>query len=137
MTPAVIDTNVVISALLFGGRPGLLVPLWKTGQIRPMACKEIIDEYIRVFAYPRFALSEEEINFLVYNEILPYFDIITIKAGRGIIKEDPSDDKFIHCAQAGNADIIISGDDHLTRLKQYHGIRILTPVQVLHEQDLT
>lgn len=136
MIRAVIDTNVVVSALLFGGKPGLLVPLWKTGQIQPMACKEIIDEYISVFTYPKFALSEEEINFLVYNEILPHFDIITIKAGRAIIKEDPSDDKFIHCAEAGNADIVISGDDHLIHLRQYHGVRILTPVQVLQEQEM-
>lgn len=53
--------------------PGLLVPLWKTGKIQPLACKEIVDEYIKVFAYPQFALSEEEIDYLVYNGILPCF----------------------------------------------------------------
>lgn len=129
----VIDTNVIISALLFGGRPGQLIPLWQAARIRPLAGKEIIDEYIRVLAYPKFSLSEDDINFLVFNEILPYFDIITIKPDHVIIGKDPSDDKFIHCAEAGNANVIISGDDHLAHLKQYHEIRILTPVEFLQE----
>ena len=48
-----------------------------------------------------------------------------------IIKKDPDDDKFIQCAEAGNANIIISGDSHLLALKSYHGITILTPTQFL------
>ena len=128
----VIDTNVVVSALLFGGVPGELIPLWKIGRIQPVASKEIIDEYLRVLAYPKFKLSEEEINFLLYHEILPYFEVVRPKPGRVVIREDPSDDKFIHCAQAGKAEIIISGDQHLIGLNSYSNFRILTPyLQVL------
>ena len=61
----VIDTNVLISAFLFGGDPGELIPLWKSGRIHPLASKGIIDEYLRVLAYPKFSLSPEEINFIV------------------------------------------------------------------------
>ena len=82
--PVVIDTNVVVSALLFGGEPGELIPLWKAGGIRPKASKEIIEEYIRVLAYPKFNLSKEEINFLLYHEILPYFDVVRVKSGHVI-----------------------------------------------------
>ena len=57
----VIDTNVVVSALLFGGTPGELIPLWKSGRIKPLASAEIIDEYIRVLAYPKFKLSTETV----------------------------------------------------------------------------
>jgi predicted nucleic acid-binding protein len=48
-----------------------------------------------------------------------------------IIRDDPSDDKFIRCAKAGKASIIISGDQHLLRLKSYGKIKILTPTQFL------
>ena len=127
----VIDTNVVVSALLFGGAPGELIPLWKAGNIQPKASKEIIEEYIRVLAYPKFNLSEDEINFLLYHEILPYFEVVRVSRGRVIIRHDPSDDKFIRCAKSGKASIIISGDQHLLRLKSYGKIKILTPSQFL------
>ena len=125
----VIDTNVTVFSVLFGGIPGELIPLWKSARIMPLASKEIIDEYIKVLTYPKFELSEAEINYIIYNEILPHFDIINIKHSPIIIKDDPSDDKFIHCAKAGKAGVIISGDQHLLSLKTYQKIKILTPAR--------
>jgi putative PIN family toxin of toxin-antitoxin system len=133
ITRLVIDTNVVVSALLFGGVPGKLVPLWKSGRIRALASKEMIEEYLRVLTYPKFELSEEEINYLLYQEILPYFEIVWTKPGPVIVEEDPSDDMFIRCADAGKANTIISGDQHLLDLKSYGKIKILTPSQFLKQ----
>jgi putative PIN family toxin of toxin-antitoxin system len=133
ITRVVIDTNVVVSALLFGGVPGKLVPLWKTGRIRVLASKEMIEEYLRVLAYPKFELSEEEINYLLYQESLRYFEIVRTKPGPAIAEEDPSDDMFIRCAEAGKANTIISGDQHLLDLKSYGKIKILTPSQFLKD----
>jgi putative PIN family toxin of toxin-antitoxin system len=129
----VIDTNVVISALLFGGAPGKLIDSWQHGIIKPAASKEIIDEYLRVLTYPKFKLSEEEINYLLYREIIPYFDVIDAPPGPRIIKKDPEDDKFIRCASAANAKNIISGDRHLLELKEYRKIKILTPAEFIKE----
>ena len=133
ITLCVIDTNVVISAILFGGGPGKLIDLWKKGQITPLITEEIMAEYIRVLAYPKFKLSEEEINYIIRQEILPFFKVVKSKPGPSIIKKDPDDDKFIQCAEVGNAQIIISGDRHLLALKSHHGIKILTPSQILDE----
>ena len=127
----VIDTNVVISAFLFGGEPGQLIPLWKSGRINPLASKEIVDEYLRVLTYPKFGLAAEEIDFVLYQEILPHFEIVRAKPGPVIVRDDPTDDKFIRCAEAGKAKIIVSGDQHLLRLKQYRTIKVLTPAQFL------
>ncbi len=129
----VIDTNVIISAILFGGIPGELISLWKSGHIQPLTSKDIIDEYIKVLTYQKFKLSEKEINYILYNEILPYFEVITLKPGQAIIQEDPSDDKFLHCANAGRASVIISGDQHLINLKSYGKIKILTLSQFLEK----
>ena len=129
----VIDTNVVISAILFGGTPGRLIDLWKTRRIVPIIGEEIMTEYIRVLAYPKFMLSEEEINYIIQQEILPFFKVVKSVSGPAIIIKDPDDDKFIQCAQAGNAKIIISGDRHLLALKSHHNIKILTPIQFLQK----
>ena len=127
----VIDTNVLISALLFGGTPGKLISLWQKRAIKPIASKEIIDEYLRVLTYPRFKLEESEINYLIYREILPYLDIIEAPSEKRIITKDSADDKFIHCALAGNASHIITGDQHLRTLKVYQGIQIISTSEFL------
>ena len=131
----VIDTNVIVSALLFGGTPGKLIQLWKTGQIQPLISKEITEEYLQVLAYPKFNLSENEIGFLLNHEILPYFKAVKTKPGhwKTTIEDDPSDDMFIRCAVSGMCRIIISGDRHLLDLKRYDKIRILSVSLFLKE----
>ena len=135
MIRIVIDTNVLISGLLFGGIPGKLIQLWKNKRILPLVSKEILSEYLKVLAYPKFKLSEEEINYILYQEILPYFEVIPVKQRPVIIKTDPSDDKFIRCAQSGRAKVIISGDQHLLSLTTYKAIKILSPSQFLEEYN--
>jgi len=133
--PVVIDTNVIVSALLFGGKPGELIRFWKTGQIQPLISKEISEEYLRFLAYPKFNLSEKEIGFLFNHEILPYFKAVKIKPGRWktTVEDDPSDDMFIRCAVSGMCKIIISGDRHFLNLKTYDKIRILSVSLFLKE----
>lgn len=114
----VIDTNVIVSALLFGGLPGNLIPLWKDGTIQPLCSKDIMDEYLMVFTYPKFKLTEKEINFILFHEILPWFHIVTVQDGRHFIQNDPKDDMFIWCAMEGKANVIISGDEHLLNFKE-------------------
>ena len=127
----VVDTNVLISALLFGGKPEELISFWLRGKINPLASKEIMDEYLRVLTYPKFKLSEEEINYLLYSEILPYFDVIDVPPRSRIINTDPEVDKFISCASAGRARYIISGDQHLLSIRSFQKIKILTPADFL------
>ena len=129
MKRVVIDTNVVVSGLLFGGKPGEIVALWKKRKIKPLSSGEIIQEYLRVLAYPRFQLTEAEIDFILTQEILPLFQVIDVKEGKSFIRQDPSDDKFIWCALAGKAECIISGDLHLLGFKA-------SPIPILSVQAL-
>jgi putative PIN family toxin of toxin-antitoxin system len=64
---------------------------------------------------------------------LSYFKEVVIKNKEFIVKKDPSDDKFLHCATAGNAGFIITGDKHLMDLGSYGSIKIIPPVQMLKE----
>jgi uncharacterized protein len=58
----VLDTNVIVSALLFGGLPGRLRPLWRERFIQPFVSQAIIDEYLRVLAYPKFQLTRGKLR---------------------------------------------------------------------------
>ena len=131
--PLVIDTNVLVSALLFGGTPGKLLPLWQKGRIRPFLSKEIIAEFIRVLAYPKFELTQNEINYLLYVEVLPYFEVTSDPNGPVIVEKDPQDDMFLKCAAAAGAVAVISGDHHLLSMQHYQNIPILSPARFLQK----
>ena len=128
----VIDTNVIVSALLFGGKPGRLVTYWKEERIRPYTSAAIVEELLRVLSYPKFDFASKEIEYLLYSEVLPFFEITTVKSGSTIITNDPADDIFLHCAEAAGAEAAISGDRHLLSMKSHRGIPILTPGQFLN-----
>lgn len=128
---AVLDTNVLISALLFTGVASELVPLWQKGEITVLLSREILDEYLRVLAYPKFQLSEEEIKALIEEELLPFVQVIKPGTRIRAVRRDPSDDKFLECAVAGKADVIISGDKELLALRHYRRVRMQTPSEFL------
>ena len=129
--PVVIDTNVLVSRLLFCGKPGEFVELWKNRRIQPYISKAMVDELVRVLAYPKFQLTADEIDYLLYSEILPYFEVTTTRDGPIVVKVDPQDDIFLRCAEAAEAKFVVTGDRHLLSLKTYRKISILTPAQFL------
>lgn len=128
---AVLDTNVVISALLFRGEASRLHALWKKKAFTILASREIVEEYLRVLAYPKFDLTEKEIRDIIQEELLPYIEPVSAAVKMKGVCVDPDDDKFLACAEAAGADVIVSGDGHLLRLKVYKGCPILTPERFL------
>ena len=121
----VLDTNVFISALLFEGQASTLVELWKQTKIIPLVSPETMKEIIRVLAYPKFDLREEEIKSIINEDILPYVETVKITRRIKGICSDAADDIFLTCAVNGKAEAIISGDIHLLSLKEFEGIPIL------------
>ncbi|MGZ3596106.1 MAG: putative toxin-antitoxin system toxin component, PIN family [Syntrophales bacterium] len=121
----VLDTNVLISALLFRGGLSKIVGLWQKGKIIPVISKETFRELLTVLEYPKFSLTQEEIDPIIKYEILPYFEIVEVVKDVKRISGDPEDDKFISCAISGSADYIVSGDKDLFDLKQYKSIKII------------
>jgi putative PIN family toxin of toxin-antitoxin system len=121
----VLDTNVLVSALLFSGPPNGLVMLWQEKQFVLLISKDVLLEYYRVLAYPKFVLAPEEIKDLIAESVLPYVETVTVGLHAPVIGEDPADDKFLFLADDGRARHIVSGDKHLLSLGTYHGIEIL------------
>jgi putative PIN family toxin of toxin-antitoxin system len=125
----VIDTNVFISAILFRGPTSRLVSLWKKNTVSVLMSSAVLKEYARALAYPKFRLKKSEIRGIVEQELLPYVYPVKVKRSLHIITEDPSDNKFLELAATGKADYILSGDKHLLDLKNFRGIKIITPAE--------
>lgn len=122
----VLDTNVLVSALLFGGGLEPLVVQWKSGAVIPLFSRATFAEFRKVLAYPRFSLTEPEIRSLIEEEVLPYLEVVEVKEEIHGVCRDPGDDIFLSCAVAAGADAIVSGDKDLLALGNYRGIPLVS-----------
>jgi putative PIN family toxin of toxin-antitoxin system len=121
----VLDTNVLVSALLFSGKLSKIVDLWRQGKVIPLISRETFEELRAVLGYPKFVLAPDEIQSIIENEILFFFEVVEIQENvRGVCR-DPGDDKFIACAVSASADFLVSGDKDLTDLKRYKTVKII------------
>jgi uncharacterized protein len=123
--PVVLDTNTLVSALLFGGTASRLVPLWQSGRITILLSGPILEEYLRVLAYPKFRLMEQEIRELINEEVLPFTQTVTEPRRVLVPCRDPHDRKFLECAIGGRARFLITGDQDLRELGRTLGVTIL------------
>ncbi len=126
----VLDTNAFISAVLFEGRTAALLTLWQNGKIRPLLSAEILDEYLRVLAYPKFKLTKKEIRSIMNRELLPYTVVVEPKA-RIKVATDPDDNEFIEAAVSGKAKFLISGDQALIAVKRVRNVQIISSTDFL------
>ncbi|HBG05602.1 MAG: putative toxin-antitoxin system toxin component, PIN family [Geobacteraceae bacterium GWC2_58_44] len=122
----VIDTNILVSGLLFGGKPGKLRDLWIAGRLLPLLSKETFTEFRRVLNYPKFRLSPAEIIMLVEEELLPYADVLDVTVDASGACRDPNDDKFLALAASGKAAYLITGDQDLLVLQSFKKTKIVT-----------
>ncbi|MBA4390561.1 MAG: putative toxin-antitoxin system toxin component, PIN family [Syntrophus sp. (in: bacteria)] len=129
----VLDTNILISALIFTGVLSKIVKLWKDGSIVPVLTKEIFHEFRAVLNYPKFSLTKAEINAILEQEILPYFEVVDTDITVKGVCRDPKDDVFISCAVAAHADYIVTGDEDLLVLKEYGQIKIIFASEFLRK----
>ena len=125
----VLDTNCVVSALLFSKQSmAWLRHSWQKAHITPLASKESVSELMRVLAYPKFKLSKAE-QTLLLADFLPYTETIVIAQipdGLPIIR-DPDDQKFLILAVVGQAEVLVTGDaDILAIQSSFHTPPIMT-----------
>ena len=125
----VLDTNVVLSALVFGkGTTARLRAAWQARHILPIVCTATAQELIRVLAYPKFKLDAQE-QLELLGDYLPYAEAVRIAQPPPIVPicRDPFDMPFLHLAAAGLADALITGDADLLTMARVGRCPILTP----------
>jgi putative PIN family toxin of toxin-antitoxin system len=118
----VADTNVLVSALQFGGKPKQLLDLAIDGQVDLVVSEAIIAETLRVLSdkfdrAPEWVAETDRQLRVTTRLVQPTESIHVIEA-------DPTDDRILECAVAAEADAIVSGDTHLLSLSSFRGIPI-------------
>ena len=129
----VIDTNTIISAPLSeDGNPAMIFELLLLGKINNFRSEEITNEVIEVFHREKIKklISEEKIQFIIDN-YKKFSELVKPNIELSIVKEDEDDNRILECAETGDVDYIISGDEHLLNLKNHKNIRIVSPKEFL------
>jgi len=122
---AVLDTNVVVSGIFFGGLPRSLLDAWDRGRFELVLTPEIFGEYTRTcerLAKMRPGLEYEA----VLATIVGHGVLTPDEAWDESITADPDDDKFMACALGAGA-VVVSGDRHLLEVDGWKGVRVYTP----------
>jgi len=124
----VLDTNVWVSALIWGGNPSAIVNAAEHGAIDIFISEPIVEEISRVLSYPKIEkiYRPQLARQLLMEQILKNAKSVEITAKLKIIKDHPADDKIIECAVSAKADYIVSGDKHLLNVVSYEKTQILT-----------
>ena len=126
----VLDTNTLISALLFGGYLSFLVDYWQDGKITVLVSSEAIDEFLRVLKYPKFKLNNSQMDTLIRQHI-PYatrIETYESELPNNFPKcRDTKDQVFLELSYLGQAESLISGDTDLLVLNERLPFVIETP----------
>lgn len=127
---ATVDTNVLVSGTLFGGVPGTIISAAVDRRFTLALSPAILNEYEEVLSRSKFGLAIDAVEVLVRDMESRAFVVHPTKMHK-VVADDPDDDAVIDCAVEANADIIVSGDGHLTELKQIEGIPVVTPAKFI------
>ncbi|HZB87622.1 MAG TPA: putative toxin-antitoxin system toxin component, PIN family [Terracidiphilus sp.] len=128
----VLDTNVYVSALLFGGKPGRVVRLAEWGAFTLLISAplraEVEDVLARKFGYARAMIRKAcEPIWNIAERIEPAFRVDLCR--------DPADNRVLECAITGEAHCIVTGDRDLLDLPAVTAYRILRPEEFLQAMD--
>ena len=125
-----VDTNFLISATQWDYSVAhKLLNKFILSDDEIFTTQDILDETMEVLERD-FEYSKNEANNII-EKILLFAKLIEIKQKVAIIKDDPDDNKVIECAIESSSDYIVTYDRHLLKLKEYKGIKIITPEEIL------
>lgn len=122
----VLDTNVFVSAIFFGGPPGEVLLAWDEGRIEVVLSPEILAEYQETGEELAAGHPGVDLQPILQTVAMRAEIVLPVPLGESVCV-DPDDDKFLACAVACRAICIVSGDKHLLAVSGYRGIEVLRP----------
>jgi len=128
----VLDTNVLISGILFGGKPRQILEKAIRGEIRLCLSEPILEELKGVLQRSKFDYSPEMIQFIL-TELTGIADFVDPSETIKVVLEDPEDNMILECAAEAKANYIITGDFHLLKLGRYLNTEVLTAAAFLEK----
>jgi putative PIN family toxin of toxin-antitoxin system len=132
MIRVVLDTNILISAILFGGKPRRILELAFRGEIQVCISEPILEELKAVLLRPKFGFSLEVVQ-TILTELIGLADFVYPSQKIEVVAEDPDDNRIMECALESRADFIVTGDSHLLNLKSFEDILIITSDKLLEK----
>lgn len=129
MIRVVLDTNVYISALMFGGLPGSLLDLAVLQSFLVVISPALLDELDEKLRL-KFEVPAED-TAIIRAKLESVAEIVRPDMVLHVIADDPDDNRVLECAMKGSADYIVTGDRHLLKLGSYEAIQIVTVRQFL------
>ncbi len=128
------DTNIYISALMFGGAPGLFLDSAFAGRFQIVSSPEILLELTEKLT-GKFKLAPAD-SAAIRKRLEQKCIIVLPNMRLDLIKDDPDDNRILECAQSSSADYIVSGDRHLLSLGFFRQRPIITVRQFLDLLDV-
>lgn len=128
----VCDTNVLISGILFRGHPRRILLLAAQGKLTNCTSPALLREAETVLSRPKFGLRPTDVASILAL-FRDTFELVHPGESVTAIADDPADNRVLEAAGAATADFIVSGDHHLLQLKAWHGIRVLSPAELVAE----
>jgi putative PIN family toxin of toxin-antitoxin system len=129
MLKVVFDTNVYISAILTSGTPRKILNLAREGKFNLFISEPVLLEVERVLRL-KVKLDSFKIS-IILDSIRDISIFVSPSFTLSVVERDKSDDRILECALEAKADYIISGDSYLLSLKEYQGIKTLSPAEFL------
>ena len=120
----VVDTNVLISGVFFGGMPRKVLSAVVSKEITACATEEIVDEYNEIVR-EMISRKQGHLNNDILAPLIGTMEIVEAKT-KVELSRDPDDDKFLGCAKDAKALYIVSGDKDLLVLEKFDDIEIIT-----------
>ena len=129
-----LDTNVLISGTFWTGDPFRILDMVDKNKLKNVSSKEIIEEYDEIIKSEEIVDKVEDKNLImtkVVHNVIKNSEIVEPTEKLDVIKDDPDDNKVLECAKEGKVSYIITNDNHLLKLKEFEGIKIVTPEEFL------
>ena len=131
---AVLDTNVIVSGIIKGHSPPgrILAALFK-GRFTAVTSAALLTEVSRVLAYPKIRDKYHiapQASEAILTSLALLSDIVPVPHVSRVTR-DPQDDLVLACAVHGEAGFVVTGDSDILVLKEFRGIRLVTPQDFL------
>ena len=126
----VLDTNILISAFGWKGKPKEIFSKVINGEFKLIMSQKQLEEVEMVIEYPKFSFTnDQKSRFLKI--LLATINIVETSGKLNLIKDDVKDDVILESAVENDAEFLISGDEHLLKIKKYGNTKIVTATEFL------
>ena len=129
-----LDTNVLISGTFWTGDSFRILDMIDNKELDNISSREIIEEYNETIKSDEIVDKVDNKKLImtkVVHNVIKNSEIVEPTIKLDVIKDDPDDNRVLECAKEGKVSHVITNDNHLLKLKEFEGIKIVTPEEFL------